>query len=335
MLAELWAWWLQQMRDVLPRRLFAGARYADAILLRPDGVGLTAALRRRGIESRLGPIVPGGGAVLRRLRGRQAPPVLLCLPPSTLLQQPASLPLAAERDLGAVLRHEMDRLTPFRAEDLFWAWRIDARDRVAGRLKLRLLLVPKRAVAASLAALSEAGLQPAALEIASGKTLEYLPLTPPGEAGRGRTGASLAGVACAVLAVAVCAVPVVRQERAIARAEDAVEASRPRIAQVDALRRRLAANTSGADLFTAESARFGSLLRALAAVTTALPDDTYLTGFTLRDRSLSLTGRSAAAVKLIGLLSADPDLRNPAFDAPVTRIGEKSDLFSIRATLAP
>jgi general secretion pathway protein L len=130
-------------------------------------------------------------------------------------------------------------------------------------------------------------------------------------------------------------VPVLRQERAIARAESEVASLRPRVAAVDALRQRIAANASGADLFAAELARVGNPLRALAAVTAALPDDTYLTAFSLRERKLSLVGRSAAAPRLIGALSADPTLRDPAFDAPVTRVGDKAELFSIRAELAP
>ena len=129
--------------------------------------------------------------------------------------------------------------------------------------------------------------------------------------------------------------PVVRQELAIRAAERRVAAAKPGVALVDGLRRRLAANISGTDLFAAESARVGNPLRALAAVTAALPDDTFLNNFSLRERTISLTGRSAAATRLIGTLASDPDLRDPAFDAPVTRIGDKSDIFSIRLRLAP
>ena len=114
-----------------------------------------------------------------------------------------------------------------------------------------------------------------------------------------------------------------------------VARQRPAVAVVEGLRRRLAASVSGADLFASESARVGNPLRALAAVTAALPDDTYLLSFALRERAMTLSGRSAAATRLINTLSADPDLQEPAFDAPITRIGDKADLFSIRVRLAP
>ena len=330
MLSEILAWWRQQMADLLPRSLRAGVAYRDAIVVRATGTQLVASLRRSGAETLLGPLEPG---LLPRMRKQRA--VVVALPPATLLQQSATLPLAAERDLQAVLGHEMDRLTPFAAADLYWSWRVESRDRTAGRLVLRLLLVPKLAVTASLAALQDLGLRPVAIEVPDGQGVAHLPLQHDGAASRNRRSAEVAGWMCAALAVALVVIPVVRQQRTIAATQARIEALRPEVARVDILRRRVADNGSGANLFAAELARVGSPLRAIAALTAAMPDDTYLTNMTLRERKLSITGRSAAAAQLIGTFSANPDLLDPAFDAPVTRVGDRSDLFSIRATLAP
>ena len=47
-----------------------------------------------------------------------------------------------------------------------------------------------------------------------------------------------------------------------------------------------------------------------------------------------MAGRSGGAARLIGLLSADPTIRDPAFVAPVTRADSGGgDIFSIRAEL--
>ena len=334
MLQDYLTWWAEQMRSLVPERFAARRRYAHALVLQTTAAGLSAAVRRSGEETALGPVLPGDGS-LRRLPSARRSPAVLRPPPGALLEQSVNLPLAAEAELAAVLRNEMDRLTPFRAEDLFWDWRIERRDRSGGRLLLRLLLVPKSAVAAVLSTLEAAGLRPEALEVATGRGTEYLPLISP-EAGRG-TGrsAKLAGAVCAMLLAAACLVPVVRQEIAIHAAERVIQRERPAVATVEGLRRRLAATVSGADLLAAETARVGNPLRALAAVTAALPDDTYLVSFSLRERSMALSGRSAAATRLITTLSADPDLQDPSFDAPITRVGDKADLFSIRVRLAP
>ncbi|MGH7107068.1 MAG: PilN domain-containing protein, partial [Acetobacteraceae bacterium] len=64
-------------------------------------------------------------------------------------------------------------------------------------------------------------------------------------------------------------------------------------------------------------------------------DDTWLESLTLSHRQLAITGRSARAAHLIGLIAAAPLFRNPAFTAPVIRAPEGGDEFSIRAELAP
>jgi general secretion pathway protein L len=77
------------------------------------------------------------------------------------------------------------------------------------------------------------------------------------------------------------------------------------------------------------------MMEAVAAVTEILPNDSYLTEFTMRERKMSLTGQSASAPKLISLLSADPRIRNPSFTAPVTKSPDnKRDVFAISADLA-
>ena len=76
-------------------------------------------------------------------------------------------------------------------------------------------------------------------------------------------------------------------------------------------------------------------MQILAALTAALPDDTWLSDLTLKDGSLSVDGQSGNAAGLISLLAAVPALKDPSFTAPVTRTSDnKADLFSLRAETA-
>ena len=71
-------------------------------------------------------------------------------------------------------------------------------------------------------------------------------------------------------------------------------------------------------------------------MTRLLPDDTYLTEAELRQRKVTLTGRSGGAARLIGLLAADGRFRNPAFAAPVTRVETlHAEVFTIVAEVGP
>ena len=80
----------------------------------------------------------------------------------------------------------------------------------------------------------------------------------------------------------------------------------------------------------------GRPLVVLAAATRTLPDDTYLTEMELRQRKVTLSGRSAAAARLIGALAEDGEFKNPAFAAPVTRLEAlRAELFTINAEVGP
>jgi general secretion pathway protein L len=74
---------------------------------------------------------------------------------------------------------------------------------------------------------------------------------------------------------------------------------------------------------------------ALATLTAALPDDTWLTSLTLHQRKLTLEGQSAAATRLIATLATTPRIRNPGFAAPVLRNDQGADLFAIQAEVGP
>ncbi len=344
MLREFFTWWGRQLWETLPERWRQSRRH-DAI----DGVMLTLepsragalpmldARRRRGTRDvalgRFG-LDPAGLDQLRVSVGAvRAGALRLLLPPRMLLEKEVTLPLAAESGLETALRWEMDRLTPFPAEAVFWDWVLEARDRTRAQLKLRLRLVPKIAVASVLELLASAGLQPGLLA-SSAEPSRTIPLdgrhTP---SGRSRAVAALAGL-CALLLATAVAVPLVRQELAFRAVEARIEAVRPQVALADGIRKRLADRAANIDVMAAEAGRVGDALQMIATITQILPDDTYLFGLTLRDRMLTIIGQSAAAAKLIPALAADPAIRDPVFAAPVTRNEiNGTEAFTIRAEM--
>jgi general secretion pathway protein L len=357
-LREFASWWARQMLALVPARLVPDAGRADALLVilqdAPDSP-LTLSLRRRQRESLIGrfshdePGLRAAAAALRQQPRAIRRHVVLRLAGRALLARDVTLPLAAERDVSRVLSYEMDRLTPFTAEEVFWKASVMRRDRARGRMELRLLLVPKAALAPVMAALARIGGAPTAIEAASDGSLadatQRIDLMPEAASrNRSRILALTAGLAGA-LALAALVIPFVAQSRARARVERDIAALQPQVAEVTALRRRLAAGAAGADIVAAERARIGDALQVLATVTDLLPDDTVLSELSLRQGRLGISGQSQAAARLIPTLAADPLIRNPSFVAPVTRAlpvglnnrgsGTPSDLFSIRAELSP
>lgn len=345
MLREFFAWWCAQLADLLPQELRRSALgTGDALVITPIGSlgqGVEAVAvdqRHNGRESPLGHFALGaiGIADLSRMASKTT---VLRLGEADVLGKTVSLPLAAERELDQALAFEMDRETPFTAEELYWSHRIIGADRQNGRLSVRLSLVPKANLDPLLTDLAAVGIRPTRLEIADGADKgTYLPINGDGTHKNRGSHRLLwpAAVCCAALALAAVLTPFVRQELTLATLNRQVAATRAAAGEADTLRQEIDRLSGSAGFIESERDKAGRPLAVLAATTRILPDDTYLTEMELRQRKLTLSGRSAGAARLIGPLAADPEFRNPGFSAPVTRLEAlRAELFTINAEVRP
>ena len=347
MITELISWWTRQILDLVPERIARrDPASANAILATPDAGDSGApgavrlSLRRQGQEQVVGRHEPGQAVLPNLMREHRSLPLLLRLPTDSLLIRNVSLPLAAEAGLERVLEYEMDRLTPFTAAELFWSARLLRRNKEAGRLELRLSLVPRAWLDAPLATLRDAGGRLAGLEVlgAGREPTQRIAIAhePTRERVRQRRLLIAAAGGCACLALLAIILPFLLQSAAFAGIDRRIAALQPQVRDAEALRARIRSGSAGADTIAAARGHLGDPLALMAALTRVLPDDTYLTDLTLRDGIITVSGQSAGAVTLISALSADPAFVAPAFSAPVTRIeSNNSDLFSIRAQVAP
>jgi general secretion pathway protein L len=345
MVREFFAWWFGQLAELLPRQLRRSAfGAADGLVVTPIGPlardveAVAVHLRRNGRETALGEF-PLDALRLPEMPRSAGGTTVLRLGEADVLGKTLTLPLAAERELDQVLTFEMDRETPFSAEEVYWNHRTIATDRQNGRLSVRLAVVPKTKLDPLLAALARLGVQPTRIEIGDGLDQGfYLPL----QNGDGHTyrayGRLLWPMAalCAVLMLAAIVTPFARQELTLADLERKVAAGRAAAAEADSLRQEIGRLSGTAGFIDNERDKAGRPLVVLAAATRALPDDTYLTEMELRQRKVTLSGRSAAASRLIGALAGDGEFKNPVFTAPVTRLEAlRAELFTINAEVGP
>src|SRR5271168_2609038 len=183
MVREFLGWWFGQLADLMPQRVRRSApTAADATVITPIGAAgrgieaVAVGLRKNGKETLVGQFAlsASGLAELPRPTGN---PVVLRLGEADVLGKTVVLPLAAERELDQALTFEMDRETPFTAEELYWNHRVIGADRQNGRLSVRLSLIPKANLDPLLTDLAAIGLRPRRLEIADGPDKgTYLPL---------------------------------------------------------------------------------------------------------------------------------------------------------------
>lgn len=342
MLNEVFSWWAQQMLDLVPERwLVRAAGPANAIVVAWHAAGGELLTRRDHKEASLGRFTldeAGLRAARAQLGARRAPATVLRLPAGYVLERQVTLPLAAEQGLDRVLNYEMDRFTPFAADEVYWSSTVQRRDRANGKLSLAIALVPKARLAPVIEALGQLQLTPNLLEAESpGGALRQIALSHPDRKGERwrRRGLIAAAAGCAALAVVAAGLPFELQSQARAAVEERIAALKPRVSAAEALRKRIANAAAGSDAITSERARLGDTLQTVAALTNILGDDTHLIGLVVRQREVTLEGQSAAAAKLITALSSDPMIRNASFAAPVMRGEGGADLFSIKAEVAP
>lgn len=345
MVRDFFSWWFGQLADLLPQRLRRSAPTdEDATVVTPIRSGghlveaVAVSLRRNGRESLLGQFALAGSG-LAELPVSPGKPAVLRVGEADVLGKTVTLPLAAEREIDQVLQFEMDRETPFKVDELYWNHRIETIDRPNGRLAVRLVLAPKANLDPLLDALAHVGLSPVRAEIADGPdTGSWLPLGGNGHSapsGASRLILPLA-VCCGLLALAALATPFVRQTTAMAALDHSLDMARAAAGEADNLRREITRLSGSADLVEKEREKVGQPLAVLAAATRVLPDDTYLTEMQLQQRKLTMSGRSAAAARLISAVAADNEFHNPAFAAPVTRIEAlHQEIFTIVTEVAP
>jgi general secretion pathway protein L len=331
MLAQVFAWWWRQIVSLIPARL-RRAGLPDAVIIaidrlddgdRPGGAIL---VRRAGQERFAAPL---------RLAGPPSPnpapglATALRLPDGMVLHRDISLPLAAERDLASVLGFEMDRLTPFQPEEIFWSISGLRRDPARG-LAMTLLITLRAPLERLLETLAARNLKPAFVESAAGR----IALSPRAGRASPTLNRALLGLS-ALLALACLAIPPIRQQMTLDAAQSRIAALQQAGHEALTLRRQLNIAASGQSAIAA-ARRGGDALQTIAALTTALPDGTYLTDLTLKSGDLTFDGSSTNAARLIAILAGVPGFNDPRFVAPVTRaINGQADLFSIRVTLAP
>jgi general secretion pathway protein L len=324
---EFYLWWVAQMRALAPAFLTrAAGRQAEMIIdIDPPGeAGIatgTIMLRQNGEETPLKALnlnEPARGPVL---------PTGLRLPHGAVLSREVVLPLAAARDLRSMIGFEMDRLTPFSADEVYWGVSGVRKDRGRAKLSLLLSVVPRQPVEALRQLLAPAGLAPSFILGEAGRINLAMPL-----ALRDRALRAALPALCILLLLACLAAPFCRQQLALDAAAQQIAANAPAARMAVALRRELATASAGR-IAIAEARRAGDALPVLAELTTALPDGTWLSDLELKSGDLTFDGQSDNAAQLISRLSATPGLHDPSFTAPVTRTADgSSEIFSLHAT---
>ncbi len=322
-------WWGAELRALLPRRWQAAlARGPQWRLLQPQGEdwlvlapGAAAPLAR--IDAGLSP-AQQQAALREACEGIDAADlrIALCLPGREVLRRPLTLPLAAAANLRQVVAYEMDRQTPFSADQVAFDVLEDAPSPGATQLGVTLVAAPRQRLEPLLQRLGEAGIEIDAVDaLADGGRLgaNLLPEADRRRRVHPRRRLNLVLGALLVVLVLLGMLQWLHNRQAVIdRMQDRVDAMHVQARAVMRLRQQLQASAGAASFLARQRAQSPTVLDVLQDLSKRLPQDTWLERFTLgSDGSVGMQGQSPQAARLVDLLKQSPYLSEPGFQGVI------------------
>jgi len=248
--------------------------------------------------------------------------IALCLPPATMLRRNLMLPIAARDSLQQIGAFEMDRQTPFRAEQV----RYDVRDTLgpapAGRFAAELVAVPRQTLDPLLERLRVLGFSIDAVDMGTGYDRLGVNLLPPEQAPRRRhprqrLNLVLAG-ACVLLVVLSLVQWLHNRQAALAEMQATVENMRGEAQKVAGLRQQLQDNAGAAGFLADRKLHTPSALSLLDDLSQRLPDDAWLERLSIDNAGqVGFQGQAKQAAKLIDSVKGSPVITDANFQGTI------------------
>jgi general secretion pathway protein L len=294
-----WRWWLDELLAMLPQN------WRERFTRRSHHV---AELRGNGLVYRN----EESGQVLQ-VKPRGA--IKALMPPDQVLVREMDLPLLPMSDVRRMIALDIDRLTPFQPEQVFFDAEIAARDPEAGRQQVTLGVASRASVEAFLENMRTRSLEPAAIGVAprhgsSTPGFDFLAAMRDANGGDVAQRRSLYWwVGAAVLLIVNLALLSYRDSSNLDQLRQTVETQQGPVGVAMRTRERVDREAARRAALLASRTK-SAPLPVLDAVTQAMPQDAWVRRFEWNGRSVHVTGARKTSTDIIARLEASPVLHN-------------------------
>jgi len=337
--AEFLRWWKAELAASVPPAWRARVDGGGPALVSPDSGDWVSWTRsgERLAESGRARLATLDGAgrrtAFRRLLGEGpgiAPNVWLVLSEGSVLRRRVSLPLAAEEALGDAVGFDLDRFTPFTAEQAWFDCRIVSRDVNAQRLEVDLAVAPRIAAEGSLAELRELGATVLGVGLAEDLASGAAPLNLlPGDR-RERPAPSRAALAARVLAactaalfLAALAYPLWLKRERVITLQPRLDSAKVSADVADRLGREIEKIAAEHNFIVGKKQGAHSAVAILEDLSKILPDTTWVQQLDLRStskgREVQIAGETGSSSQLVEVIEKSDTLANANFKSPLTK----------------
>lgn len=346
---QFFQWWGEELRNLMPAQLRARIQYARRRLLVQMGDGEIAlsiddakAIQSLDILSTDQDPQLQQQRIRELLQQHELTEVSrdLVLSDAVVLRTEVVMPLAAEANLRQALAFEMDRHTPFQAEDVFYNWRILSRDREAGQIHFELFATPREPVEAQIELLNRLGLAPTGVDVAvddGSLGINLLPDELRYHIVNQQVRVNWAIAAATVLLMAfVMTQSLWLREHQVQALGEAIDDVRAEALAVQQIRKQIDDAADAAGFLQSRKIQNGYKVEVLAELTRILPADTFLDRLSMHAETTQMQGKSANAQSLIELINNSHYFENASFRGP-TRLDNRSRkvIFDLSANNSP
>jgi general secretion pathway protein L len=298
-LMHAFRWWIDELTALVPADL------RERLLRRSS---IVAELKAQGIEYR-------DERTDERLNEKPRGSIRVLVPPEGILTREVELPILPASDIKRMILLDIDRLTPFRSDQIVFDTEIVERDEENGRQKVLLGVLPRDSATSIMQRLRAASLQPSTIGIAPvagtlHANLDFLPALREAEgSSAARRRAMYLWAAVATLMLFNVLLLVYRDGNSLDQLRETVESQQAPVVVAMRLRDKVEHEAARrADLLKQQSQ--SSPLRILDAVTQAIPNDAWVDRFEWNGRTVHIRGFRRSAPDLLARLEASPILRN-------------------------
>ena len=350
-----WRWWSGELLHAMPERLVAlrgGARLPQ-LAFEGGEIVLVEPRAAAGPDSRV------AVETMDAARGRAAVHALLeragemrgraraGLAHHEALVRRVTMPAATEENLRQVLAFEMDRLTPFRADEVYFDFRVLSRDATAGTILVLIAVARRDFVDAAVERLRALGVSVQGVSVrddASGAAapLDLLPSEQRGEreTARERMVRTILIVAVLALLAAALLLPVWRKRQAVIALLPQVNKAAAEAQATDGLAREVEKQVNDYNFLLGKKYGSPPALAYVEDVSRLLPDTTWVQQLDIKQtgkvRELQITGETPSSSRLIEVLEQSQLLRNSHTMGTVTRGSQpNTERFMIAAETRP
>jgi general secretion pathway protein L len=354
-ISAFWRWWADELSQLVPERFAAlhGAARVPVVAMDREELALVEPRALVGPDTRVDLAsldeARRRGAVRSLLEraGESRARARLCLGQEEALVRRLNMPAATEENLRQVLAFEMDRLTPFRAEEVYFDYRVLARDPAAGNVSVLLAVARRELVDARVEQVRAAGVNVQGVSVRDdagqgAAALDLLPSEQRGEreSAQERLVQRILIVVVFLLVFVALTFPIYRKRAAILSLFPLVNQAAQDAQATDGIARELEKQVADYNFLLAKKHGNYPPIAYLEEVTRLLPDNTWVQQLDVKSagkgREVQVSGETASSSRLIEILEQSRMLQNATTRGSETRGSQPNTVrFLISAEARP